>query len=135
MQRPTTLLAIAFLTALAGFVAGWTVMATKSLTRLNRIVTVSWGDASDTKAFYGAYVYLYPKDPGYSVRARVYMGHDNNNVFYYCGELGLVRSEAEAVAQWGRIDWRADGLHIGSGTNHYFVAIAELDRFRRENRR
>ena len=47
MQRPTTLLAVAFLTALAGFVAGWTIMATKSLTRLNRIVAVSWGDLAD----------------------------------------------------------------------------------------
>src|SRR5881397_3104249 len=95
MQRPTTLVAVAFLTALAGFVAGWTVMATKSLVRLNRVVAVSWGDATNAKAFYGAYVYLHPKDPGYSVRARVYLGRGNNNLFHYCGELGLVRTDAE----------------------------------------
>jgi hypothetical protein len=58
------------------------------------------------------------------------MGRGNDNVFYYCGELGRVSGDAEAVTRWSKIDWREDGLHIGSGTNQYFLARAELDRQR-----
>ena len=96
---------------------------------MERVVAMSWGDGKYGSSFYGAHVYLDPQSSGYSVRARVFIGR-GNNYFHDCSELGTVRTDAEAVARWGKIDWREDGLHIGSDTNHYFLARAKLQRHR-----
>lgn len=92
-------------------------------------MAVSWGDGKFGPAFYGAYVYLEPVATGYVVRARVAIGR-GNGYFHDCGELGRTASEAEAVAQWGKIEWHEDGLHIGNGTNHYFLKRTELENHR-----
>jgi hypothetical protein len=55
---------------------------------------------------------------------------DGNDYFHDCGELGTVQTDSEAVAGWGTIDWREDGLHIGSGTNRYFLARAKMESHR-----
>jgi hypothetical protein len=90
---------------------------------------MSWGDGTYGPAFYGAYVYLEPITTGYSVQARVYIGR-GNDYFHDCGQLGTVQTAPEAVAQWGEISWREDGLHIGTGTNAYFLARSILEEHR-----
>lgn len=127
MHRPATLLIIALLAGLVGFVAGWGSVAAKSSRRAGRVVAVSWGDAPHAKAYYGAFVYLRQRPEGYSVRGRVYLGRDGLS-FYDCGELGTVTSPAEAVERWGTIDWQADGVRLGSGTNRFFVSKPELEK-------
>ena len=113
---------------LVGFVFGWKQASSASETQLEQIVAMSWGGGFED-AFYGAHVYFEPQDNGYSVKARVYIGR-GMDYFHDCGELGKVWTEAAAVAKWGAIDWREDGLHIGRGTNHYFLPKAELERHR-----
>jgi hypothetical protein len=127
MHRPATLLIIALLAGVVGFVAGWGSVAAKSSRRAGRVVAVSWGDASHTKAYYGTFVYLRQRPEGYSVRGRVYLGRDGVS-FYDCGELGLTATPAEAVERWGRIDWQVDGVRVGNGTNRFFVSKAELEK-------
>lgn len=129
MRRFAPLFVVAAVALLVGFVVGWIQATTQSATRLERVVAVSWGDGKYGPAFYGAHVYLEPQNGGYSVRARVYIGR-GNVYFHDCGELGTVQTDAEAVAQWGTIEWREDGLHIGSGANHYFLARGEIESHR-----
>ena len=112
----------------AGFCTGWIVANNKSETQLNRVVAMSWAGGFED-AFYGAHVYLDPLSVGYSVHARVQIGR-GNPYFHDCGELGKVQTAAEAGARWGRIDWRDDGLHVGRGTNHYFLPKGQLESHR-----
>ncbi len=93
------------------------------------LVAVSWGDGKYGKAFYGAYVLLEPVAGDYSVKAFVNIGR-GNGMFHGCGELGRVATAEEAVAKWGKIDWQDDGLHIGTGTNAYFLPRAKLEAHR-----
>ena len=129
MNKLTPLLGVAAITAIIGFGMGWVIASAKSKTRLERVVAMSWGDGKYGAAFYGAHVYLEPQASGYSVQARVYLGRDNDS-FHNCGELGKVATDSDAVARWGKIDWRADGLYIGTGTNHYFLAREQLENHR-----
>lgn len=129
MKRFITYLIVAAVALLAGFVAGWILASSVNATRLERVVAMSWGDGKYGPAFYGAHVYMKPKRSGYSVRALVHIGRGNGG-FHDCGELGTVQTDAEAVARWGKIEWRDDGLHIGTGTNHYFLARAEMESHR-----
>src|SRR5262245_15622430 len=103
MRKLAPLLYVAVVALLSGFAAGWVVASTKSSTRLERVVAMSWGDGKYGQGFYGAHVYLKPRPGGYEVRARVFIGR-GNDYFHDCGELGRVTTDAEAVARWGRID-------------------------------
>ena len=127
MLRPATFIIIALIAGLVGFVAGWAAIGAQSSKRAGRVVAVSWGDAPHTKAYYGAFVYLRERSQGYSVRARVYLGRDGAT-FHDCGELGKVSTPAEAVDRWGKIEWAAEGVQIGGGTNRFFLARAELEK-------
>jgi hypothetical protein len=129
MKRFITYLIVATIALLVGFIVGWILANSVSATRLERVVAMSWGDGKYGSAFYGAHVFLEPRKSGYSVRARVHIGR-GNDYFHDCGELGTVQTDAEAVARWGKIEWREDGLHIGNGTNHYFLARAEMESHR-----
>ena len=100
---------------------------TEALT--HSLVAVNWGDGKYGKAFYGAYVTLEPLAAGYSVKAFVSIGR-GNGMFHDCGELGRVATDTEAVAKWGKIEWLEDGLHIGTGTNAYFLPRAKLESHR-----
>lgn len=129
MKRFVSFLAVAIVALLLGFVAGWIRASSVSATRLDRVVAMSWSDGKYGSSFYGAHVYIEPVAGGYSVRARVYIGR-GNEYFHDCGELGTVQTDSDAVARWGAIDWREDGLHIGSGADHYFLAKAEMESHR-----
>jgi len=121
MKKRILLGSLAAIVLLAGGAIGWFSANKVSATQLDRLVAVSWGDGKHGPAFYGAHVYLEPAGNEFSVRARVYIGR-GNNYFHDCGELGRVQTDAEAVARWSNIAWTEDGLHIGNGTNHYFLA-------------
>lgn len=129
MRRLVPYFAVAGAALLIGFIVGWLRASSVSATRLERVVAMSWGDGKFGPAFYGAHVYLEPASSGYSVRARVYVGR-GNDYFHDCGELGTVQTDAEAVARWGAIDWREDGLHIGRGTNHFCLPRAKMESHR-----
>ena len=47
-----------------------------------------------------------------------------------CGELGRVATADEAVERWGFIEWKNDGLHLGSGKDHFFLERSQLERHR-----
>jgi hypothetical protein len=129
MRQFVSFLAVAFVAALVGLIVGRIWASSASATQLDRVVAMRWGDGKYGPSFYGAHVYLKPLASGYSVRARVYIGR-GNSYFHDCGELGTVQTDPEAVARWGTIDWREDGLHIGNGTNHYFLERAKIESHR-----
>lgn len=129
MRHFIALFAVAVVMSLVGLIAGWVWASDVSSTRLDRVVAMSWGDGKYGEACYGAHVFLEPLPSGYSVRAMAHIGR-GNGYFHDCGELGTVRTDAEAVARWGTIDWRDDGLHIGSGATHYFLPRAKMESHR-----
>jgi hypothetical protein len=63
------------------------------------------------------------------VKARVLIGR-NASYIHDCGRLGTASDLASAVASWGKIEWQEDGLHIGGGTNRYFLPRARLESHR-----
>ena len=95
------------------FAAGWMISPVSDEEVLGRTIAVKWGDGKYGKAFYGAHVYVVPIEAGWSVRARIYMGRGGR--FMDCDELGKVMSAADAVAHWGCLRFRDEGLYIGSG--------------------
>jgi hypothetical protein len=70
-----------------------------------------------------------PEASGYSVRARVAIGR-GTDYFHECGELGKARSDEDAVARFGRVVWRAEGLYIGQPGSEYFLPRARLESHR-----
>jgi len=46
---------------------------------------------------------------------------------YQTIELGHSASLEEGTRTWGFIDWREDGLHVGRGSNEFFVSREELE--------
>ncbi len=127
MKRLVPFLIVALFFLLVGFAIGWVQASSESATRLGRVVAMSWGDGKYGP--YGAHVYLEPIASGYSVQARVYIGR-GTNYCHDCGELGTVKTDSEAVAKWGTIDWREDGLHIGKDANQYFLPRAKMESHR-----
>jgi hypothetical protein len=96
---------------------------------VSKLLAVSWGDGKYGKAFYGAFAYLKPVAGGQAVKAQVQIGR-GNPMFHECGEIGRAATAEEALAKWGKIDWQDDGLHIGTGTNAYFLPRAKLESHR-----
>jgi hypothetical protein len=116
-----------------GLPVGWWLPRPAS-ERVDRVVAMSWGDGSYGKAFYGAHVYLEQgeDESRVSVRGRVYIGRGDGRVSYFreLGELGTASTEDEAVARWGAISWREEGLAIGTGPDARFVLRETLERHR-----
>jgi hypothetical protein len=113
-----------------GAAAGWFNLYRKSQLPLGETVAMCWGDGKYGPGFYGARVYLVPAAEGYSVRACVYIG-PGNDYWHDCGELGDVQSHEEAVAKWGKITWKDEGLYIGDGSpDDYFLPREKLEAHR-----
>ena len=129
MRRFIPFFAVAVLAISFGFIAGWIWASIQIADSVDRIVAMSWGDGRGGPSYYGAQVYLEPVTSGYSVKARVLIGR-GDGYFHNCGVLGTAQTDSAAVAKWGTIDWREDGLHIGSGANHFFLPRAELESHR-----
>lgn len=96
---------------------------------VSKLLAVSWGDGKYGKAFYGAVVYLEPVAGGQAVKAQVQIGR-GNPMFHECGEIGRAATAEEALAKWGKIEWKDSGLHIGSGAKAYFLPRSILESHR-----
>lgn len=113
------------------FAAGWVSGRSPNADRIDRLVAMSWGDGKHGTAFYGAQVYLEPLEPdgGYSVRARVHIGRGDYYFAYVhdMGEIGRAATDAEAVARFGSIVWRADGVQFGTAPGAPFLERGALE--------
>jgi hypothetical protein len=125
MKKLLPILLVGLGCLVAGSIAGFFGAAARNESRVDRIVAMSWGGGRYGEAFYGAHVYLVPVKDGYSVRGRVYIGR-GREMYQDCGELGRAATDKEAVKNWGSIDWREDGLHIGD----YYLPRETLERHR-----
>lgn len=96
------------------------------------LVAVSWGDSKYGPALYGAYVFYEERGDHLAVRAAIYIDRPTLWQRYQHDtlELGIVRTDVEAVAQWGRIDWSAQGVTFGRGDKTVQVKIADLEKHR-----
>ena len=116
---------ISFGCFLLGIIAGTWGLSQMHSTRVDDVIAMAWGDGVYGKAFYGAQVYVVPVGPRFTVRATIHIGH-GNNLFKDCGVLGSENTFEDAVQKWGKIDWRPDGLHIGS----YFMPQGTIETHR-----
>jgi hypothetical protein len=97
---------------------------------INHTITLVWGDGAYGKAFYGAHVYEQVDGKTVTVRARILIGQ-GNGYEQDLGTLGVAASHAEAVATWGKVEWKPDGLHIGPGNpTEKFVPQSEVEAHR-----
>jgi hypothetical protein len=129
-MRAVMIFSLALFCAFAGLVGGWLLASNRTAERIDRVVAMQWGDGRYGRAFYGAQVYLVPVGKEYEVQARVLIGR-GNDYFHELGNIGHVPTAAEAVAQFGKIEWRPDGLYIGDGQNFpVFLERSKLESHR-----
>ncbi len=112
-----------------GMAVHWTLRYYQYDEKVDQIVAMKWVDNKYGQAFYGVQVYLEPIPSGYEVKARVHIGR-GYSYFHDCGRLGVVKTDSEAVSQWGSIEYRDDGLHIGEGSAEFFLPKADLENHR-----
>ena len=115
-----------------GVAVGWLAGVNFAGKTVERMVAFEWRKPIPNTAPYGAHVFLVPLEQGFSVRAKVHVDRSGPFMEYVhdCGELGRVATADEAVDRWGRIEWKDDGLHLGSGTNHFFLERSLLENHR-----
>jgi hypothetical protein len=115
---------------LISFAAGWFVSYRASPHRPSRILAMS-------RSFLNVSGYTNPAPAVASVavdavdgRLRVVVELEVTTDYgtgYTQRDLGAAVSIPEAIQRWGLIEWREDGLHIGRGTNEFFIRKAELE--------
>ena len=118
---------VALLTVVVLFL-GWQAANYLVTETRERVVAVGWGDSRYGKSIYKALVFLEPVGNAFVVKARVEIA--GPNYWHDCGELGRPTNAVEAAANWGQIQFLPDGLHIGTGTNAYFLPRAKLESHR-----
>lgn len=128
MKKSVTLL-------LAGLCAGSLVLNLAlygPATTYPHLVAVSWGDSKYGPALYGAYVFYEERGDQLAVRATIYIDRPTlwQRYEHDTLELGSVRNDAEAVAQWGRIAWSEQGVAFGHGDKTVQVKRADLEKHR-----
>ncbi len=98
----------------------------------HNLVAVSWGDSKYAPALYGAYVYYEPDGDHLQVRATIYIDRPTlwQSYQHKTINLGQVRSDAEAVAQWGKITWSQDGVRFGTDERNVLIGTADLEKHR-----
>jgi len=98
--------------------------------KLENLVTVSRSpDWKYGKGFYTAVVIATPENgTSYNVVCKVHVG--NANYFEYI-ELGQTNSIAEALDNWGDIQWTDDSLIIGrDGPNQKVISREQIEKHR-----
>jgi hypothetical protein len=87
--------------------------------RIERAVAIRCDETQSNAAQGQAHVYLKPGGDTKEVEVKlaVYFGRE---WIYGPRTLGWVQTKEEAVARWGQIEWRVDGLYVGTGTNQFF---------------
>ena len=113
-----------------GVVAGGMRERERAAAQLDDTIAVAWGDGRYGKAFYGMRVFVQPTGAGLSVRAEVRIG-PGNSMRHDAGEIGVVSSRADAVARFGTITWREDGVHVGApGRDEYVLERSRVESHR-----
>jgi hypothetical protein len=92
-----------------------------------RPIAIACDDMPNRPGWAKAVVYLQNTGYGKAVWLKVLFERHGKEYIYGRRTLGYVQSQSEAVDKWGRIDWKSDGVHIGSGSNVFVVSRAELD--------
>lgn len=100
--------------------------------RYQNLIAVSWGDGTQGKALYGAYVYAEPDGAGVRVTATVYVGRPTLWQSYEHTPivLGTAADDIEAVARWGRIAWSEQGVTFGTGADARTIPRLDLESHR-----
>lgn len=107
-------------------------MAWPPAQRYQNLIAVSWGDGTQGKALYGAYVYAEPDGAGVRVTATVYVGRPTLWQSYEHTPivLGTAADDIEAVARWGRIAWSEQGVTFGTGADARTIPRLDLESHR-----
>ena len=124
MKKRTLAIAVGSAIAL-GFAVGLCTSVIGDFRRVERAVALRWDDTQSNVAQAQAHVYLKPGSHKEEVKLAVYFGRDRRWT-YGPRTLGWVRTREEAVVRWGQIEWRADGLYVGTGPNQFFVTRDHL---------
>lgn len=100
--------------------------------RYQNLIAVSWGDGTQGKALYGAYVYAQPDAAGVRVIATIYIGRPTLWQSYERTPitLGVAPTDIDAVARWGQVAWSAQGVTFGVGPYAHRIARSDLERHR-----
>ena len=119
-----------FVCLMIGYGTGAVLTERKKMVTLEHSLTLKWSDGVFDDPPLGAHVFLEPHMNGKSVRLRVYIGRDKPQFFMpgRIGELQVTDTAEEAAAKWGKIRWKADGLHIGMNGNRTrrFIPRAQI---------
>ena len=119
-----------FVCLMIGYGTGAVLTERKKMVTLEHSLTLKWSDGVFDDPPLGAHVFLEPHMNGKSVRLRVYIGRDKPQFFMpgRIGELQVTDTAEEAAAKWGKIRWKADGLHIGMNGNRTrrFIPHAQI---------
>lgn len=100
--------------------------------RYQNLISVSWGDGTQGKALYGAYVHAEPEGTGVRVIATIYVGRPTlwQSYEHKPIDLGLAADDIEAVSRWGRIEWSEQGVTIGAGPHARLIPRIDLENHR-----
>lgn len=101
-----------------------------------RIIAVSWSKKDfDINHKYEVYVYTGNVQNGkIEIKAKIY-SDGNKLISHNLGVIGMSDFNkddinfSDVVAQWGAINWKPDGVYIGSGESLYFVPCKVLKGF------
>ena len=122
-MKNTTLLALLCLALVIGAFVGLLL----SIFVGQRAIAIAYDDTVDRQGWAKAEVYMQRNSYGRAVWLKVDFERHGKPSVYGKRTLGYAESQAEAINKWGRIDWRTDGLHIGSSSNSFILPRAELD--------
>ena len=108
-----------------GYAVGLYTAVVRDFRRIERLVALRSDYTQTNGPQAQAIVYLQPGSDDKEVMMTLYFGRDRRWQ-YGARTLDWVQTREEAVVKWGQIEWRADGLHVGSGTNQFFLARREF---------
>ena len=110
-----------------GYGTGAVITERKRLITFDKTISLQWsGKESYGGNPCGAHVYVVPHPKGYAVRARIYKSRILP-ISQDCGDIGYTSTPEEAAEKWAIIRWETDGLHIGTGTNAFFLPRAKIE--------
>src|SRR5262245_31667681 len=124
-MKQRTLILVAGSAIALGFAAGLYTAVIGDSRRLERAVGLRWDDTQGNVARAQAHVYLEPKSREKEVMFAFYFARDRRWI-YGPRTLGWAQTKEEAVAKWGQIEWRVEGLYVGAGTNRFFLSRDQL---------
>jgi hypothetical protein len=113
-----------------GLVAGWGLTSASNSHRLSKVIAMQ-----RTLLVHRLYTNPLPSvasvvveqaTNGLDVKIELEMT-DPYSTGYRTIDIGHCASREEVIRKWGFMDWREDGLHVGRGSNEFFVPQMELE--------